>query len=252
MCGCSALSHALCTCWLHEGDRRRLGRVVLSQVRLHVDRRVITDVADGEHRFARPSGAMVRHAGWQFACESHSVPWRYRGTRLGLTTLDVRDQLDEDLDRFGVCAVGARGGPAWPKFKPASDLLRPVSAATAPGASAECSDAPTWAASALIKRAVRPSGSHQPGLDVAGPLHHCRQVCQGIAVAALGGGVGDGGVEDCLVDAEGDGGQVGSAVQEAGGRSEVEAVTFGTEPVGYGNAAVVEGDLAGAETVQAR
>lgn len=48
---------------------------------------------------------MVRHAGWQFACESHSVPWRYRGTRRGLTTLDVRDQLNEDLDRFGVCAV---------------------------------------------------------------------------------------------------------------------------------------------------
>uniref|UniRef100_A8M885 Uncharacterized protein n=1 Tax=Salinispora arenicola (strain CNS-205) TaxID=391037 RepID=A8M885_SALAI len=50
------------------------------------------------------------------------------------------------------------------------------------------------------------------------------------------------------MDAEGDGGLVGSAVKDAGGVGDVEAVAFGTEPAGYGNAGV-EGDLAGAEAV---
>lgn len=39
-------------------------------------------------------------------------------------------------------------------------------------------------------------GGYRPGLDGAEPLHHRRQVCQGIAVAALAGGVGDVGAED--------------------------------------------------------
>jgi hypothetical protein len=90
---------------LHHGGRHRRDHVILGQVRLDVDRRVPTDVADDEYGLAKPRLVILGKTLWQFTHESHFITRPDRGISRSLTALGSRDQVDESLQRFGVRAV---------------------------------------------------------------------------------------------------------------------------------------------------
>lgn len=87
------------------GDRHRCDDVILGQVRLHVDHRVPTDVADDERGLAEPRLVTVGKTLWHFTQESYFVARLDRSTCWSLIALDGRDRVDEILQRFGVRAV---------------------------------------------------------------------------------------------------------------------------------------------------
>jgi hypothetical protein len=91
---------------------------------------------------------------------------------------------------------------------------------------------------------------HEARAHVPEPLRDGRQLGERFAVQLSLPAEGDGVVEDRLVDAKSDRGQVGATVERARGVGHVEALALVADPVLDGDAAVFEDQLAIAETVQ--